>query len=62
MGTPTTSSGAPARRARRGFRRAEQQVRKLPGVPPMKPEDISAQALGRVREPPAKTRSGRNIR
>lgn len=30
------------RRARRGFRRAEQQVRKLPGVPPMKPEDISS--------------------
>jgi ubiquinone/menaquinone biosynthesis C-methylase UbiE len=42
MGGATDFFRRVARRARRGFRKAEQQVRKLPGVPPMKPEDISA--------------------
>jgi hypothetical protein len=42
MGTPADFLKRVARRARRGFRRAGQQVRKLPGLPPPKPEEISA--------------------
>jgi len=42
MGTPADFLKRAVRRARRGFRRAEAQVRKLPGVPPLKPEEISA--------------------
>jgi SAM-dependent methyltransferase len=42
MGTPVDFLRRVARRARRGFRRAGQQVRKLPGTSPRKPEDISA--------------------
>jgi len=42
MGGATDFFRRVARRARRGFGKAEQQVRKLPGVPPMKPEDISS--------------------
>ena len=42
MGAPVDFLKRAVRRARRGFRRAEAQVRKLPGVPPLKPEEISA--------------------
>jgi ubiquinone/menaquinone biosynthesis C-methylase UbiE len=42
MGTPADFLKRAVRRARRGFRRAEAQVRKLPGLPPLKPEEISA--------------------
>jgi len=42
MGTPADFLKRAVRRARRGFQRAEAQVRKLPGVPPLKPEEISA--------------------
>ena len=42
MGTPADFLKRVARRARRGFRRAGEQVRKLPGLPPPTPEDISA--------------------
>jgi O-antigen biosynthesis protein len=42
MATPADFLKRAVRRARRGFRRAEAQVRKLPGVPPLKPEEISA--------------------
>ena len=42
MGMPTDFLRRAVRRARRGFPKAEQTVRKLPGLPPMKPEDISA--------------------
>ena len=42
MGTATDFLRRVVRRARRGFRKAKQQVRKLPGVPPERPEDISA--------------------
>lgn len=42
MGTPADLLKRAVRRARRGFQRAEAQVRSLPGVPPLKPEEISA--------------------
>jgi SAM-dependent methyltransferase len=42
LGTANDFLRRAVRRARRGFRRAEQQMRKLPGLPPMKPEDISS--------------------
>jgi ubiquinone/menaquinone biosynthesis C-methylase UbiE len=42
MGTPADFLKRAVRRASRGLRRAEAQVRTLPGVPPMKPEEISA--------------------
>ncbi len=42
MGAATDLLRRAVRRARRGFRKVEQKVRALPGVPPMKPEDISA--------------------
>jgi SAM-dependent methyltransferase len=42
LGTADDFLRRAVRRARRGFLRAEQQMRKLPGLPPMKPEDISS--------------------
>jgi SAM-dependent methyltransferase len=42
VGAPADFLKRVARRARRGFRKAETQVRRLPGVPPPKPEDVSA--------------------
>jgi ubiquinone/menaquinone biosynthesis C-methylase UbiE len=42
MGAATDLLRRAVRRARRGFRKAEEKVRKLPGLPPMKPEDISS--------------------
>lgn len=42
MGAATDLLRRVVRRARRGFRKSEQTVRKLPGPAPMKPEDISS--------------------